>query len=113
MSLQLFIPIEKTKGITRVSVNLKNIASGEVVYIGMGDERNGLELSKWANPYTVVVHGLEASLRQYKEYIIESGLINDLHELESVGFISCYCKKHEKCHGDILIDLIKEHKKAP
>lgn len=78
------------------------------VYIGRG--------SKWGNPYSFKPNTLaEHRVRNRQEAInayylyITSGegkhLLNDLSELSGKR-LGCYCYP-KPCHGDILVDLIK------
>lgn len=81
---------------------------GNHIYIG----RNmtffvpGTTKSKWANPFSVKKYGRHKCLELYKQYIINSNLYNELHELDD-KILGCWCYP-EQCHGDILIELIKE-----
>jgi hypothetical protein len=66
--------------------------------------------SKWANPYThianrktqatYVVATRADAIRCYEEYLIASGLIDDIHELRG-KVLGCWCKP-KSCHGDVL-----------
>lgn len=70
------------------------------VYIGRG--------SKWGNPFIIGKDGnREEVIKKYHNYILaQPDLINRLPEL--VGkTLGCYCAP-QKCHGDILIQLVKE-----
>lgn len=74
--------------------------------------------SKWGNPYSHLDKGTLAkykvSTRQeaieaYRKYITEGEgkhLLNDLHELKG-KILGCWCKP-AACHGDVLVQLIKE-----
>lgn len=75
------------------------------IYIGRG--------SKWGNPYShiygngIYVSTREIAIEKYKEYIMNKPeLLKDLHELKD-KVLGCFCKP-KACHGDILIQLIKE-----
>lgn len=75
------------------------------VYIGRAVGYVGAKQSKWANPFPVKTYGREKSLRLYRAYILKSGLINCIHELDG-KVLGCWCKP-DACHGDILVDIIK------
>jgi hypothetical protein len=71
--------------------------------------------SKWGNPFShkggtiakFKVSSREESIQSYKEWILTQGhLLNDLHELKG-KVLGCWCKP-QACHGDVLIELIKE-----
>lgn len=90
-------------------VNLKNDPYD--VYIGRG--------SKWGCPYTIIkdrptlaaeiVGSKEEALAKYKEHILNSPeLLDSLDELEGKT-LGCFCKP-EKCHGDVLIELLTKRK---
>jgi hypothetical protein len=80
-------------------------------YIGRG--------SKWGCPYTIIkdrptlakeiVESKEEALSKYKEYVLASPeLMNSLDELEG-KVLGCFCKP-DKCHGDILLELLTQRK---
>ena len=81
------------------------------VYIGRG--------SKWGCPYTIIkdrptlakeiVDTKEEALSKYKEYVLASPeLMNSLDELYG-KVLGCFCKP-DKCHGDVLLELISQKK---
>ena len=78
------------------------------IYIGrnMSFYVNGATKSKWQNPYSVKKYGREQCLVMYKNYIKSGELYNSLDELANKE-LGCWCKP-EKCHGDILMELLKE-----
>ena len=82
--------------------------SKDHVYIGrnMNVYVKGTLASKWKNPFPVKKYGLEKSLELYEEHIRKSGLVNEVCELKGKT-LGCWCKP-QKCHGDILVKLIKE-----
>ena len=94
--------------ITRL-VNLKH--EDYDIYIGRG--------SKWGCPYTIIkdrptlaieiVDTKEEALSKYKEYVLSSPeLMESLDELEG-KVLGCFCKP-DKCHGDILLELLSQKK---
>jgi hypothetical protein len=81
------------------------------VYIGRG--------SKWGCPFTIIkdrptlakeiVDTKEEALAKYKEYVLASPeLMESLDELEGKT-LGCFCKP-EKCHGDVLLELLTQRK---
>lgn len=77
------------------------------VYIGRAMFRGGWKLKKsiWANPYK----GSD-TLDQYREHVTSKPeLMSALHELDG-KVLGCWCKKNgnEPCHGDVLVQLLKE-----
>lgn len=81
------------------------------VYIGRG--------SKWGCPYTIIkdrptlakeiVDSKEEALAKYREYVLASPeLMESLDELEG-KVLGCFCKP-EKCHGDVLLELLTQKK---
>jgi hypothetical protein len=60
--------------------------------------------SKWQNPYKLKDHSLEESLRLYREYLDESGLINDISELKGKT-LGCFCDQSNSCHAQILAEV--------
>jgi len=81
------------------------------VYIGRG--------SKWGCPFTIIkdrptlakeiVDSKEEALEKYREYVLSTPeLMNSLHELEG-KVLGCFCKP-DKCHGDVLLELLEKEK---
>ena len=70
----------------------------------------GTYKSKWCNPYTAKKYGLDECLAMYEAHIRKSALYDDLLELIDCE-LGCWCKP-EKCHGDVLIKLLKEKMKT-
>lgn len=75
--------------------------------------------SKWGNPFThiadrktkaeFIVSSREEAISKYREWILtQPNLLNDLHELKDKT-LGCWCKP-KSCHGDVLLELIKERK---
>lgn len=83
---------------TRV-VNIKKF-DDDYIFIGRG--------SKWGNPYRIGKDGTrEQVIEKYEDYIRNKPeMMADLPKLvgENLG---CYCYP-KKCHGDVLVKLIKE-----
>jgi len=65
--------------------------------------------SVWKNEFTVKEHGLENCLVLYREELLKK--LNDkelnIEELRNKK-LGCFCKPDEKCHVDILIELLKD-----
>lgn len=77
------------------------------LYIGRNVQYvNGASASKWGNKFSVKVYGLDKCLELYEEYIRNSHLYDELEELDG-KVLGCWCKP-AKCHGDILIKLLRE-----
>lgn len=78
------------------------------LYIGRNVVYVGAKKSKWANPFSVKEYGRDKCLELYKNYVLNNkNLMDDLFELKGKT-LGCWCSP-EKCHGDILIDLVKQH----
>ena len=67
--------------------------------------------SVWRNDYTVKEHGLEDCLELYRGEILNK--LNDELNIETLRNkkLGCFCKPSEKCHVDILIELLKVKKR--
>lgn len=75
--------------------------------------------SKWHNPYIVMKknekindngkkkYTLDESLDKYREYVLNTDLVNQLNELDG-KILGCWCKP-DRCHGDILKELVESH----
>lgn len=71
------------------------------VYIGRG--------SKWGNPFIIGRDGNRGEvIKKYQQYITveRHDLIEQLSELDGKT-LGCFCKPYA-CHGDILVQLVKE-----
>jgi len=70
-------------------------------YIGRG--------SKWGNPFIIGKDGdRNEVVEKYEKYIRNKPeLLKDLTELKGKR-LGCFCFPH-KCHGDILLKLLKEN----
>jgi hypothetical protein len=78
-----------------------NKAPADAIYIGRGSE--------WGNPYVIGKHGdREFVIMQYSLYAKRRLEIEPewLKPLKDASGLVCYCAPL-KCHGDILIDLLK------
>lgn len=66
--------------------------------------------SKWGNPFEIGKDGTrEEVILKYEKYIRENKeLLADFSELEN-KVLACWCAP-KKCHGDVLVDLLKERK---
>jgi|TARA_B100001094_G_scaffold330581_1_gene396118 hypothetical protein len=69
--------------------------------------------SKWQNPFKLKDYSLKDSLSLYTLYLLNTGLIYDLHELKGKN-LGCFCD-HQKdkndvpiCHAQVLVDLIEK-----
>lgn len=82
------------------------------VYIGRQCYMGGWKLpaSKWANPFSVKSCGtVEIAVEKYRQYILERPeLLNCIGELEGKR-LGCWCKPG-LCHGDVLVELVKQIK---
>ena len=68
--------------------------------------------SRWQNPYKVtgkLAKAVEDSLRLYKKHLKESGLIEEISELEGLN-LGCFCNDSDLCHAQLLVDLLDEKK---
>lgn len=65
--------------------------------------------SKWGNPYRLSDYSLAESLILYRKHIIDSGLINQIGELEGKT-LGCYCNQKNPCHAKILVELFEASK---
>jgi hypothetical protein len=89
-------------------------SNSQYVYIGRavrrGPVQNHIPInSKWHNPYPIpkedrnnMAKRLEV-IRQHKEYLLNSGLLSQVHELKD-KVLGCWCKPLP-CHGDTLAEL--------
>jgi len=92
-------------------VNLKKEPDSKYdLYIGRKNSFRGLVQSKWANPFVLNKESeREGVLLKYKNYVLRNKtLYNSLEELEGKT-LACWCYP-KRCHGDMLIELLKEKK---
>ena len=78
------------------------------VYVGQGRGSHRLAKTKWASP---VIPGLNSQsndwLWHYVAHIYESGLVNDLRELQGKVLV-CDCPFCDPCEADVLAGLCFE-----
>ena len=80
-----------------------------VVYIGRQRFTSPYRFRRsiWHNPFTVEEYGRDESLALYRERILNSPeLRSRLGELEGKT-LACWCKPVERCHGDVLLELLQ------
>ena len=80
------------------------------VYIASRVQRGGWNLieTKWRNQFTPWnCETLEESLEKYEAYV-RKNLWHHLIELRGKR-LGCWCEDQNKCHGKILIKLLKEY----
>ena len=67
--------------------------------------------SKWGNPFSIGKDGTRAQvIEKYRLWIVnQPQLMADLHELKGKT-LGCWCSPLP-CHGQVLIDLIKQMEK--
>lgn len=62
--------------------------------------------SKWKNPFSAKKYGLDKCIEMYKNYLMSNKkLLDDLDELDG-KVLGCWCKPN-KCHGDVLVELLR------
>lgn len=80
------------------------------IFIGKGDNKKIFHYkgSKFANPYKVGKkegeYTVEESLKLYKKYLKDTGLIKDVKELKGKT-LGCFCDQKNECHAKILASL--------
>ena len=83
------------------------------VYIGRGSKRRGVPGSKWGNPFKIGQDGSRSDVvSKFREYIAKSALMNELEELKAKTIL-CHCEPTEECHGDVLVELVKNRDTVP
>ena len=73
------------------------------IYIGRGSRQLGLEPSRWANPFRVRDHGLDAAIRMYADHLAKDVLLRAEVKHLRVKRLLCHCRPAQGCHGDVLI----------
>ena len=76
----------------------------------MNRDNNLASQSKWNNPFSMKVcnDDRELCVQKFKDYIqSKKEFIDSLHELKGKN-LGCWCYP-QKCHGDVLIELINKH----
>lgn len=66
--------------------------------------------SKWGNPFKPGINMLHACLEAYETYIVSSGLIDKIRELDG-KVLGCFCDQSAPCHAKSLIKLLNRSKK--
>ncbi len=96
---------------------------GSTKIVKVGQEQYDVYIgrpSKWENPFThisdrktlakYIVNSRDEAIECYRDYITNGEgkhLIHDLFELKDKT-LGCWCYP-EKCHGDVLIELVEEY----
>ncbi len=79
------------------------------VYIGREVPEHGLPASKWGNPFVMQDMGdteRNRALAAYRQWVMrQPELIASLQEL-SGRRLGCWCAP-QRCHGDVLVELIE------
>lgn len=122
------IQVKDVINVSKQSLNKKGykdfedwISDKNNVYIGrdMSYYIPGAVGSVWGNPFVVAkpgkkyktnikLYSLDESLIKYKQYIESNPtLLARLHELNG-KVLGCWCKPN-RCHGDVLIELVNKH----
>lgn len=92
---------------------LKDFQDGpDQIYIGRQNFMSGYKLrkSKWFNPFKLEDYGNNrvAVLEAYRRYILSRpDLLSSFHELKGKK-LYCWCKP-ELCHGDVLVELVRQY----
>lgn len=78
------------------------------VYIGRASPRKSLEHSIWANPFRIGRDGdREEVIEKYRNWIVDQpGLLAQLSDLKGKR-LACWCYP-DACHGQVLVELMKE-----
>ena len=63
------------------------------------------EASKWENPFKVKDMPVEESLEKYRNFILSTGLRDELSELKGLT-LGCFCDQSEPCHAKVLVELV-------
>lgn len=98
---------EMTESVKNLKGRKPQVLFDNEIYIGRHMFMGGWQLpkSKWANPFKITEDtSREDVLRQYKAYVISTGLVNSIEELKGKTLV-CWCSP-EKCHGDVLLELL-------
>jgi len=67
--------------------------------------------SKYGNPFKIGEHGTRLGvIRKFKQWLLgNEKLMNDIMELDG-KILGCHCKP-QKCHGDVLVEVIEAKKR--
>lgn len=77
----------------------RDVIPPDAVFIGRG--------SKWGNPFKIGIHGdRDEVIDLYEEWLLNNvELLDQLDELIGKD-LWCFCKP-KRCHGDVLIKLVR------
>lgn len=92
-----------------------NIYIGRKGVVFIDGKRYPPYTSRFANPFKIGKHGTrEEVLLKYREYIVDKMDRDEIFRRDVLKLkgkrLGCWCCP-EKCHGDILLQLIEEHGK--
>jgi hypothetical protein len=77
------------------------------IYVGrnMSFYVKGATASKWQNTFSAKKYGRDKCVEMYRDNLLKNQeLMNSLHELKGKT-LGCWCKP-ERCHGDVLVELV-------
>jgi hypothetical protein len=78
----------------------------EHIYIGRcSGHVKGADKSFWYNPFSVKKYGRDKCLEMYKHYVMNNPEMMSKIEGLDGKTLGCWCHP-EKCHGDILIEIL-------
>lgn len=68
--------------------------------------------SRWSNPFPVSGYGRAEAIRRFRAYAV-ARLAEEptwLDPLRDCKALACWCRPDERCHADVLIELIESTK---
>jgi len=93
-------------------ININKYEGDDYIYIGRPSTFGNPYSSKESKLAKFRVDTKKEAIDSYRQYILDDLSILDelISQLKSTGHrkIGCFCKQNASCHGDVLIELIKE-----
>lgn len=87
-----------------------NVYIGRAGSVFINGSRWPSRASPFHNPFTVAKYGRDGALDLYREYILDKlqdpQMMTAFRELKGKT-LGCWCKP-DRCHGDILVELLKK-----
>jgi hypothetical protein len=109
---RLHIPTARKQGMMTTDERGRYVGFKDpsIVYIGRRWTLAGYDLpdSPWRNPFEIGKDGTrEEVIEKYRQNLLSRpDLLERLHELEGKT-LACWCKPHERCHADVLLELLE------
>ena len=82
--------------------SVKRLLKGDL-YIGRGSRQRSLAKSRYCNTFKVSEVGRDMAIEKFRDSLLQDQALHRSLWTLSGRRLTCHCRLHEKCHGDVLI----------